>query len=581
MLQIGSVVDKKYKVLNEIGHGGMSVVYLAINEKANKTWAIKEVRKDGIHDEKMVKQGLIAETNILKKLDNKYLPSIVDVIEDKDTFLIVMDYIQGKGLDQILNRKLREENRPIDVENVISWGIQLCEVLSYLHTQEQPIIYRDLKPSNIMLKPDGQISLIDFGTARVYKEGGKDDTTTLGTPGYAAPEQYGGNGQSCQQSDIYGLGATLYHLITGVNPGETPCNIPLITEGRKTLLEETPWELRDKLLGLELIIKKCVSYKIEDRYKNCLEVKYALEHPEELGLPHRKKLKNKLLAFGACLGTGILLGCVSVFGMFMENRTEKTGYDYYIDSAATSTYDKKMSYYRQAVALNPEDERAWLGILDAVEEDNDFTTDEDSFIIATLSGRDYGRSKDNKTCFQENKAGYIQFSYRLGLMYYYNQGVGNNKTSALGWFETIKSQDLEELDLDPRELQAMKTRVEVLGKISGYSRKIGQVNQAGDAEVSYKDYWNDLMKLTDRDIAQQDNVITELRLYNEVVYQICTNYDKFKQDGLSKEEMEEALEKIEKTVTSIDMENNSSLAAEIQQTILENIHDSGRASPSP
>ena len=99
MLQIGSYVDGKYKVLNKIGQGGMSVVYLALNEKANKTWAIKEVRKDGQQDFTTVKQGLIAETNILKELNHKYLPSIIDVIDDGDSFLIVMDYIQGKSLD--------------------------------------------------------------------------------------------------------------------------------------------------------------------------------------------------------------------------------------------------------------------------------------------------------------------------------------------------------------------------------------------------------------------------------------------------------------------------------------------------
>lgn len=121
MLQIGSVVDGKYKVLNKIGQGGMSVVYLALNERANKTWAIKEVRKDGVQDFATVKQGLIAETNILKSLSHKYLPSIVDVIDDKDTFIIVMDYIQGKSLKELLKESMEYEGFPMAVEDVISW----------------------------------------------------------------------------------------------------------------------------------------------------------------------------------------------------------------------------------------------------------------------------------------------------------------------------------------------------------------------------------------------------------------------------------------------------------------------------
>ena len=102
MLEIGSLVDGKYKILNEVGRGGMSVVYLAMNEKANKQWAIKEVRKDGIRDFEVVKQGLIVETDMLKKLRHPSLPSIIDVIEDEDTFLIVMDYIEGNPLSSAL-----------------------------------------------------------------------------------------------------------------------------------------------------------------------------------------------------------------------------------------------------------------------------------------------------------------------------------------------------------------------------------------------------------------------------------------------------------------------------------------------
>lgn len=165
MLEIGSLVDGKYKILNEVGHGGMSIVYLAMNEKANKQWAIKEVRKDGVKDFEVVKQSLVAETDMLKKLNHPYLPDIVDVIEDDDRFLIVMDYIQGNSLSKAI-----EEYGALPQDDVIHWAKQLCDVLGYLHSQNPPIIYRDMKPANIMLKPDGNITLIDFGTAREFKE---------------------------------------------------------------------------------------------------------------------------------------------------------------------------------------------------------------------------------------------------------------------------------------------------------------------------------------------------------------------------------------------------------------------------
>ena len=125
MLEIGSLVDGKYKILNKVGQGGMSVVYLAMNEKANKQWAVKEVRKDGIKDFEVVKQGLVAETDILKKLSHPSLPSIIDVIDTDDSFIIIMDYIQGNSLNKAL-----DEYGAQPQENVIEWAKQLCLVIN-------------------------------------------------------------------------------------------------------------------------------------------------------------------------------------------------------------------------------------------------------------------------------------------------------------------------------------------------------------------------------------------------------------------------------------------------------------------
>ena len=136
MLEIGSLIDGKYKILNKVGQGSMGVVYMAINEKANKTWAVKEVRKDGVLNFEAVKQGLVAETSILKKLSHPSLPSIIDVIDTEDTFLIIMDYVQGNSLNKAL-----EEYGAQPQEYVIEWAKQLCDVLGYLHSRQPPIIY--------------------------------------------------------------------------------------------------------------------------------------------------------------------------------------------------------------------------------------------------------------------------------------------------------------------------------------------------------------------------------------------------------------------------------------------------------
>lgn len=206
MLETGTVIDGKYKILNVIGRGGMSRVYLAMNERVNRQWAVKEIRKqDACHLHANKK-----EIEMLKRLSHPHLPGIVDVIENRDTLLIVMDYIEGRSLQDLLNEYGAQPQ-----EQVLSWAGQLCDTLSYLHSRKPAIIYRDMKPSNVMLKPDGNVMLIDFGAAREYKPTNTNDTVSLGTRGYAAPEQYEKEGQSDARTDIYCLGVMLFQLLTG------------------------------------------------------------------------------------------------------------------------------------------------------------------------------------------------------------------------------------------------------------------------------------------------------------------------------------------------------------------------------
>lgn len=302
MSRIGEVIEGKYEILKEVGRGGMSVVYLAMDNRLNKQWAVKEIKRKGTNSEnQIVVQSLLSEANLMKRLDHPNLPRIVDIIENGQTIYIVMDYIEGEPLDKILKKKGAQPEAA-----VIEWGIQLAEVLDYLHTRKPPIIYRDMKPANVMLKPDGNIKLYDFGIAREYKEQNSSDTVSLGTKGYAAPEQFGGMGQTDARTDVYGLGVTLYHLVTGKNPCEPPYEILPIRDVNPQLS-----------VGLEYIIQKCTQLNPDERFQSCMEVLYALNHLDELGEPYRKKQKSKLNKFiltsaftliMALAGTGTLIG---------------------------------------------------------------------------------------------------------------------------------------------------------------------------------------------------------------------------------------------------------------------------------
>ena len=247
MLKIGDLLGGKYRILSVVGRGGMSTVYLARNERANKNWAVKEVRKSGVNQDQVVEQSLLTEVEIMKHLNNPHLPSIIDVIDIDDTFVIVMDFVEGNSLEKVL------EHGSVSEIQVIDLAKQLCDVLLYLHSCNPPIIYRDMKPANIVLRPDGVVMLLDFGTAKEYKydESG-DATTCLGTRGYAAPEQYGLS-QSDGRADIYALGVLLNIMLTGEHPSRK------LASGR-----------------MGRIVQRCTMVNPEKRYKNILHLMEVL-----------------------------------------------------------------------------------------------------------------------------------------------------------------------------------------------------------------------------------------------------------------------------------------------------------------
>ena len=435
MLEIGSLVDGKYKILNKVGQGGMSVVYLAMNEKANKQWAVKEVRKDGIKDFEVVRQGLVAETNILKNLSHPNLPSIIDVIDTDESFIIIMDYIQGNSLNRAL-----DEFGAQPQENVISWAKQLCDVLGYLHTRTPAIIYRDMKPANIMLKPDGNVTLIDFGTAREYKEKNLADTTCLGTVGYAAPEQFGGMGQTDARTDIYCLGATLYHLVTGKNPCEPPYEILPIRSINPVLSS-----------GLERIILKCTQRDPNDRYQSAAELMYALEHYDEIDDRYRKRQKRKLGAFLAAVILSLGFGAASLWAYNAAEQVKGDNYDDVLLQAET------VDDYYTAMRTDPTRTEAYEQLNDFLTADYTLDREEGKQLLKLLAGLDSknadGFSSTSDVLAQlrdSNQAGYEQVCFDIGWSFlsYYDTDLDRDRYEAAAkWFQYVRDSGTENGDI--------------------------------------------------------------------------------------------------------------------------------------
>lgn len=272
---IGKTIDGKYEVLKLIGRGGVYTVYLVRDIRNNKVWAMKACDKTSPNYSPAMRENILTEPYMMQRLNHPSIPKVIDIIENDEALFIVRDYIEGETLETIVRMYGAQP-----VEKVLEWSKQMCGVLGYLHSQNPPLIYRDMKPHNVIITAEGMVKFVDFGIMRTYKPNQKSDTCCLGTKGYAAPEQYGGS-QPDARTDIFGLGMTMFRLVTGVDPNEPPYEIKPICSINPGLPK-----------GLEYIISKCIKPNPAERYQSCEELLFDLNHYSEL--PKAKGIFGKL-----------------------------------------------------------------------------------------------------------------------------------------------------------------------------------------------------------------------------------------------------------------------------------------------
>ena len=409
MTKEGTILDGKYEILKEIGRGGMSIVYLARDNRLNKQWAVKEMKNDGSKSTETLLKGLEREANILKNVDHPVLPRIVDIINSRGTIYVVMDFIEGTNLGDVLKQEGAQSQ-----EDVIEWGRQLASALDYLHSMDPPIIYRDMKPANVMLKPEGGVKLIDFGTAKEYTIENNADTTALGTRGYAAPEQFGdaqGRGiyKTDARTDIYNLGATMYHMVTGMNPCEPPYEIKPIRQWNQALST-----------GLEQIILKCTQPNPNDRYQSCSELLYALDHYTELDDSYKKSNKKKVILFGATALLTVASGVMALIGYSGMRRVERENYSAYIeqgnDYKRSKQYPLAAEEYKKAFDLNTDAMDAYVDYIDVY---IDASRDTDVTAANALKVEDGLNVVANRINNSDSKvANDPEVLFRMGLAYF-------------------------------------------------------------------------------------------------------------------------------------------------------------------
>ena len=278
-LENESLYRERYRILKRLGEGGSSVVYIATDIETGRPVAIKLFKDDeyGLGErsfesgkQESSEDGIISESALLRRIDNPAVPGLIEEYEDG----FAMEYVPGNSLEKVLRKK-----GPLKEKRAVAIGLEVLHVLEYLHESKKPVIYRDLKPANIMIKPDGHVALIDFGAARTYIDNATEDTLNLGTKGFAAPEQYGSLGQTDVRTDIYCFG--------------------------KTLLQMTGGKCSPELM---MVIDKCTRPDRDDRFMSCREIEAALNnYPRKKAL--RRMLDNlKLVTVAAAAALILSLG---------------------------------------------------------------------------------------------------------------------------------------------------------------------------------------------------------------------------------------------------------------------------------
>lgn len=288
-LQPKTILNNRYVVIDKIGQGGMAAVYKATDTwQPGSFWAVKEMSDKALIDPEEREWGLNAfrqEAELLRTLSHPNLPKVIDYFTHGSKHYLIMELINGETLESMLKTR----SSPFTEAEVLTWSLQLCNVLSYLHSQRPQIIFRDLKPGNIMLSIDGQIKLIDFGIVRFFKPGKSQDTMALGTPGYTAPEAV--SGQTDERSDIYSLCVTMHQLLTNHNPVSSLFNIPPARTINPAVTTQ-----------METILKRGTEANRMYRWSNTYELHQALQtlsaFPAVPGYPPENLQQEAISPFG-------------------------------------------------------------------------------------------------------------------------------------------------------------------------------------------------------------------------------------------------------------------------------------------
>ena len=512
------ILNGRYEVLKCIHSKGMANVYIIQDRNLGKQWCLKEIRKSEAGKKDIEYISLLQEANILRSLSNERIPRITTIDDEGDSLFVVMDFLDGITLKAFVEEKGR-----IPEDMAVKWMLQITQTMGYLHSHKgnkKPIFYRDMKPDNLMIRPNGTINIFDFGISiRVEKEGQLPDYT-LGTPGYVAPEQKKKDLPVDLRSDIYSMGMTFYYMLTGVDPRG------FLNEDLKPINDWSP----DVSPALVTIVNKCIESNPDDRFQDCEELQYELENYKSFDSKYRSTGRKKINIVGICLILGLLLCGGSLVPFNMQKVQDKDEYD---NAVLVAKQSGRLEDYNSAIALDPSNLTPYEGYLEVLKEDGVFSLEDESMLLNNVN--------PNLAALKENED-YGKIAFEIGKLYwFYYPDSDNGKLVAVKWFQDSieKGYNVDEATIY-YNLGVFKRDI---------SKSIMEANDFG----MYKDYWNNLIAIQSKNTSD----IVTLQTNISIVECISSYAYNLKKDGISYEDIKKELDILDSFVSNYSVDEST------------------------
>lgn len=519
VLPVGTrVLKDRFEIEKCIHSRGMANVYIVKDRNLGKRWCLKEIIKSDAGKSDIEYVSLLQEAKVLRSVSHTGIPRITDTDEDGDSLMIVEDYVEGITLSKCIQTK-----GAIRQDIAVQWMKQLCQIIMYLHGLKTPILYRDMKPDNVIIQPDGNIKLLDYGTCVIiYKPGQLPHGYAMGTAGYAAPEQTKKNLPCDLRSDIYGLGMTYYSMLTGLNmagiPRDKVKDIGIINPSISK--------------GLAEVVNKCIEEDPNKRFQDCQELLYALQTYTTGDEGYKKKAVRRIVTTAVTLGLSLacLLGSWVTYGLDV-NETEKE----YQNAVLVAEQTGRQEDYSKAISLYPERLAPYFGYIDSIKLDGEFSFEEESDILSFIN--------PNLLSVKESER-YGELAYELGRLYWFYYNIDSNnegKVQSVKWFK-----DAIECGYEP-EIASVYFNLGVFHRDIAIS-----IREANDAGM-YSKYWNNL--LSAKDVNAGDIVTLQT---NIAIAECVSNYSyNLKRDGVTYESILNEISDLEHFLETFSIDGSS------------------------